>query len=255
MKLLVMPVVQLTYQLVNVLNFVLSIKDILMRTVYLYDKEGLFTHTYNAQQNPEEPGTFIAPDLSTDIEPPFIPKTYPKFVNGVWITIPDHRGAVWDVVTGISVAHIELGELPVGVTNIAKPEGFYHFINGAWVFDLNAARFAKRAELKQAVSLLIVAGIVSDALGSVYNYPTGISDQINISGLITESLLPGSGDEYKFWCGDISGVWARRIHTKLQIQQVGKLVANHVKLQQDKYEQKLGEVEAANEESLALVVW
>lgn len=52
-----------------------------------------------------------------------------------------------------------------------------------------------------------------------------------MSGIITETLLPGSGDEYKFWWGDIGGVWARWVHTKLQIQSVGKAVADHVKFQ------------------------
>ncbi len=95
------------------------------------------------------------------------------------------------------------------------------------------------AKLQSDTRIAIISGTTSDALGTMHTYPTSMTDQHNLNGLITESLLPGSGDEYKFWCADSSGAWARRIHTKAQIQAVGKAVLAHVKAQQEIYEQGL----------------
>lgn len=95
------------------------------------------------------------------------------------------------------------------------------------------------AKLQSDTRTAIISGITSDALGTMHTYPTTQTDQNNLNGLITESLLPGSGDEYKFWCADAAGAWARRIHTKAQIQAVGKAVLTHVKAQQEIYEQGL----------------
>lgn len=95
------------------------------------------------------------------------------------------------------------------------------------------------AKMKNDTRIAIISGITSDALGSMHTYPTTQTDQNNLNGLITESLLPDSGDEYKFWCADSIGVWARRIHTKAQIRVVGKAVLAHVKAQQEIYEQNL----------------
>ncbi len=121
---------------------------------------------------------------------------------------------------------------------------------------LQQLKATKTAEIKTACGLAIASGITSHVLGSAHSYPTTQLDQINFTGLITSSLLPDSGDEYKFWCADANGIWDRRIHTKLQIQIVGKAVANHVILQQDKYKQKLTEIDAATDSiSLALVIW
>lgn len=110
---------------------------------------------------------------------------------------------------------------------------------------LDQLKSDKNAAVKLAANLAIVDGITYDALGTAHTYPTSLIDQQNINGLITETLLPGSGDEYKFWCADAAGVWARRIHTKLQIQAVGIAVANHVKSSQEIYEQQLIAIDAA----------
>ena len=94
-------------------------------------------------------------------------------------------------------------------------------------------------DAKKKINIAITSGVESDALGTMHTYPTSMIDQHNLNGLITESLIPGSGDEYKFWCADSAGVWARRIHTKAQIQAVGKAVLAHVKEQQEIYENSL----------------
>ena len=226
-----------------------------MKTVYLYDENGLYTGTYDAQENPVRPGAYIKPDLSTDIAPDHTDKAWPKFFSGLWGSTPDNRGRVFDTVTGAQIEHDELGDLPSNLTAIAKPDGFYKWSGTAWVVDLAAAKTAKNTEIKADCSLAIAAGISSDALGSTYTYPTTPLDQANLTGLITSSLLPNYGDEYKFWCADLNGIWARRSHTKLQIQEVGKSVVYHVIFQQEKYEQKLSEIALADEESLALIAW
>ena len=226
-----------------------------MKKVYLYDENGLFTGTYNAQESPLEPGIYIAPNLSTDIKPIHTDKTWPKFANGAWSNIPDNRGIVWDKASGVQIEYGELGDLPNNLTAIAKPDGFYKWSGNTWVFDLAAAKTAKTAEIKSACSLAITAGITSHVLGSAHSYPTTQLDQTNFTGLITSSLLPDSGDEYKFWCADANGIWDRRIHTKLQIQIVGKAVANYVIFNQDKYGQKLSEIAWADEGNLALIAW
>lgn len=75
-------------------------------------------------------------------------------------------------------------------------------------------------------------------------------------GLITESVLPGATDEYKFWCEDNMGNWARLIHTKLQIQEVGLAFSAHIKAQQTIYENKLSAIsEATTQAALDAIVW
>lgn len=228
-----------------------------MKTVYLYDQDsGAYLREYEAQENPMVSGSFIQPTHSTDFPPTIEGGTWPVWQGGNWVNVPDHRGAVWDVNTGLSVEHAELGELPGHLTGIQKPSGFYEWSGGAWVFDLEAARAAKAIEIKQAASAAIVAGIASEVLGDIHTYPTGVIDQANLNGLVTESLLPDAGDDYKFWCADGLGVWARRAHTKIQIQMLGKAVANHVKTQQQHYENKLLELRAAStEQSVNFVAW
>ncbi len=226
-----------------------------MKTVYLYDTNGLFTGTYNAQESPLEPGVYIKPDLSTDIVPVHADKTWPRFANGTWSTVPDNRGMVWNTATCAELEHEELGDLPGNLTALAKPDGHYKWSGTAWAFDLIAAKKAKASEIKSSCSLAISSGISSDVLGVAYTYPTAQLDQANLNGLITASLLPATGDEYKFWCADLSGVWERRIHTKLQLQTVGKAVVAHVIFQQEKYAQKLVEIALSDEVNLALIAW
>ena len=113
----------------------------------------------------------------------------------------------------------------------------------------------KRVDIKSAAQIAIVSGIECSALGSVHHYPTAMTDQQNLHGLVTESLLPGSGDVYKLWCADKNGVWARRVHTGLQIQTVGKAVANYIKSQQDKYEKKLVEIAGADDVGIIDINW
>lgn len=119
---------------------------------------------------------------------------------------------------------------------------------------LESVKAAKQAELKLACQAAIIAGIQSDALGSMHSYQTGFIDQQNITGLVVESLLPQSANSFKSWCADGNGVWARRAHSKPQIQAIGLAVSAHVKEQQEKYEQKINEVAAATSSAQVVAI-
>ncbi|MCF7963962.1 MAG: hypothetical protein K9L79_00315 [Methylobacter tundripaludum] len=110
-------------------------------------------------------------------------------------------------------------------------------------------------EMQAHADAAIISGVTDEALGSVHHYPTTRDDQLNLNGLITASLLPGSGDEFKFWCANADGLWARRVHTKAQIQTVGKTVANHVKTIQERYEQRLDAISKADSGTIGSVIW
>lgn len=85
-----------------------------MKTFYLFDDKGVYTEPYNAQENPLAPGTYIAPVLSTDIEPPIYgAEQIPLFTNGAWIIEADYRGETWyDSATGDPVVITEAGTPP-----------------------------------------------------------------------------------------------------------------------------------------------
>jgi hypothetical protein len=69
----------------------------------------------------------------------------------------------------------------------------------------------------------IYAGFTSSALGTPYTYPAKDRDQNNLNASVTASLLPGLLVSWTtpFPCMDANGVWAHRMHTAAQIQQVG----------------------------------
>jgi len=114
----------------------------MIKRVYLYGDDNLFTHHYDAQESPEQLGVYITPDNALETEPDFVVGTWPVVINGIWVNQPDHRGVVWDTATGNKIEHNQLGALPAGLTAIAKPDGFYHWVDGAWVFDIDASRAA-----------------------------------------------------------------------------------------------------------------
>jgi hypothetical protein len=89
---------------------------------------------------------------------------------------------------------------------------------------LAAAKAAKVAELTAVCRAAILAGFMSSALGAPYSYPAKDTDQQNLNASVVASLLPGLADDWAtpFWCADAQGVWAFRMHTVAQIQQVGK---------------------------------
>jgi hypothetical protein len=60
----------------------------------------------------------------------------------------------------------------------------------------------------------IIGGFQSSALGAVYTYPSGQTDQANLVGLVA------GGIGGKFWCADASGNWGYVAHTAPQILKV-----------------------------------
>lgn len=137
-----------------------------------------------------------------------------------------------------------------------RPGSAFTYVSGEWIADLDAIKAAKLAELKAAVQMAILVGVESNALGSPHSYPTALTDQANLTGLVTETLLPGAATEFKFWCADSAGTWLRRSHTAEQIRQVGIDVAKHIKAQQSHYETLLISVENADDvDAVSAVVW
>lgn len=90
--------------------------------------------------------------------------------------------------------------------------------------QLQAHKDAKAVELSTLCRDAITAGFESDALGDLHLYPSKETDQLNLAGSVTDSLLPDLPPDWTtpFWCADMTGEWAMRPHTAAQIQQVGR---------------------------------
>ena len=90
--------------------------------------------------------------------------------------------------------------------------------------QLQEHKDAKIAELSAACRAAIKAGFESSALGEPHLYPSKETDQLNLAGSVADSLLlsEDAGWSTPFWCADLYGVWAMRLHTADQIQQVGR---------------------------------
>jgi Domain of unknown function (DUF4376) len=157
-----------------------------MKTVYLYDENGLFTGTYDAQESPLELGVYITPDLSTDIEPSHSDKTWPKFVGGAWSSIADNRGMVWDTVTCVEVEHNELGNLPENLTAITKPDGYYKWSGTKWVLDLSKAQAAQITKIEASYQSAIQTDI--DYLGATFNADN--STQLLLVKVLSAGQIP-----------------------------------------------------------------
>jgi hypothetical protein len=89
--------------------------------------------------------------------------------------------------------------------------------------NIEALRTRKAVEMSQKCADTILAGFVSSALGEPHTYPAKPNDQINLTGLVMRSFYPNVGPDWSrpFWCMDAAFVWAYRMHTAVQIQQVG----------------------------------
>lgn len=123
--------------------------------------------------------------------------------------------------------------------------------------SLDDLKLSRRESVAAACAAAIQGGVVCNALGSYHTYPTTMTDQHNLDGTVLAASIDGDdGGPYKFWCADSSGAWARRDHSAAQIIAVGKAVRAHVVAQQDRYEAKLGEIDAATTaEEIATIVW
>lgn len=89
--------------------------------------------------------------------------------------------------------------------------------------SLASVQASQIAALTASCAASILGGYTSSALGAAHTYPSGATNQINMLGSVTASLLPAlpSGWTTPFWCSDSAGVWSFAPHTAAQIQQAG----------------------------------
>jgi hypothetical protein len=124
--------------------------------------------------------------------------------------------------------------------------------------SLEEVRAARISSLTNSCGVAIVSGYVSSALGSAHTYPSGVTDQINMMGSVTASLLPDLGSDWStpFWCEDANGVWAFRVHSPKQIQTAGSDGKGHIVKCQAVLETLSASVSSSQSvEMVALVQW
>lgn len=151
--------------------------------------------------------------------------------EGLWYVAPDGGRIGWVLVSGAPAA----------------PEP-----------DLSVVKEHAVERLKAACATAIVGGFESAALGAAHAYPSKETDQINLMGSVTASLLPGLAEGWTtpFWCRDGSGVWAYRDHDAAQIQAAGADGKTHVVECQTLLALLTAEVEgAADAAAVAAITW
>lgn len=90
--------------------------------------------------------------------------------------------------------------------------------------DIAVLKASALASLRASCAAAIVGGYKSSALGAEHTYPSTSTDQTNMIGSVTASLLPGLASDWTtpFWCMDVDGNWAFCDHTAVQIQAAGE---------------------------------
>lgn len=135
--------------------------------------------------------------------------------------------------------------------------GVWDWLTYQWVIDLSAARAARAALISNACKAEILSGFSSSALGAAHHYPAKTTDQQNLASSVLASLLPIPADwTTPFWCADTSGVWAFRLHTAAQIQQVGQDAKAAILAAMGKNEVLQAQIAAAGSvEELEAIAW
>lgn len=127
----------------------------------------------------------------------------------------DHRGTVFDTITGAAVEWRELGQLPEHLTSEPRPSSSHHWQQGAWVIDPQAVYAAKVQDINHACEAAVTAGFQSAALGAPHQYSSQLDDQLNLTGAVLRGL------DMPYACRDEQGLKAFRLHTAEQLRQVG----------------------------------
>lgn len=190
-----------------------------------------------ADESPLDPGLYLIPAHAVRDRPPELKQHEAAVISASgdgWDIVADYVGVVYWLPDGSQYTIDDLG--------ICPPAG-----------SLDSAPFLFSNALQDCVDRIrqncreaIEAGVLSDALGMPHTYPTSVFDQQNLDSLVLSAFVNGSTAEpYKFWCADADGVWVRRSHTSAQIIAVGKVVQQHIAHNQDLWETKLAEIEAA----------
>ena len=120
------------------------------------------------------------------------------------------------------------------------------------------AQSQQMARLSGICRSAIVGGFTSAALGAPQTYPSTQTDQSNILGSVTASLIPGLAADWEtpFWCADGAGVWGMVNHNAAQIQQVGSDGKAWIVLCQQKLATLSAQVMAADSiEAVQAVTW
>lgn len=134
----------------------------------------------------------------------------------------------------------------------------FNYTTKLWELDFDAVRSQKSVDIDQACRSTILAGFDSDALGTTYHYPAKATDQSNLSGSVLASLLHDAPADFvtPFWCADSNGIWAFRLHTAAQIQQVGKGAKAAILAAMSKNEHLQGLIAAATtQEDVEGITW
>lgn len=94
--------------------------------------------------------------------------------------------------------------------------------------NLDGLRAKLKAHFQRLCRERITSGFSSEALGSTHDYGCAIEDQLNLMRMVsiaTDGKIPCS----------LNGVWARRIHTPQQIQQLNQEMEAHIEQQRNRY--------------------
>jgi hypothetical protein len=217
-----------------------------MEIYHYHPITGEYLGASSADESPLEPGVFLIPaHACEDAPPPTGPNEKAIRSSGAWSVVPDYRGTIYWLPDG---SRHEINDLDV----VPPQDALFE----APPPSLEQIKTGRREAMRQACWAAIQTGVVCDALGPPYTYPTEIEDQQNLSATVLAAQINGqAGEPYKFWCADSGGAWARRPHTADQILAVGEAVRAHVVTHQEHYEQKLIEIDQATAETINTIAW
>ncbi len=132
----------------------------------------------------------------------------------------------------------------------------YNLVIGESALDV--ARRRRINALSADCGKAIVGGFQSDALGFVHTYPSTATDQLNLMGSVTDSLIPGLAEDWEtpFWVCDTEGLWSFKAHSAEEIQKAGQDGKAHIINCQRKLSTLTERVmNAKSENGVAAVVW
>jgi hypothetical protein len=110
---------------------------------------------------------------------------------------------------------------PIGAT-IDVQDGSLVIVQPTSAQLLAQAQQAQASIINASCSSAITSGFQSSALGETYSYPSGLTDQANLSASVLSSMYPNLPSDWTVLhlCADSEGVWAYRPHSAAQIQKV-----------------------------------
>ena len=122
---------------------------------------------------------------------------------------------------------------------------------------LDQRRAALAQEISGACRAQIEQGFACAALGAPFLYPAKAQDQANLNGSVTDSLLFTEDPDWvtPFWCRDEAGAWDFRMHTRAQIQQVGRAGKASILAAMQKNEILQRQIALASAEQLSTITW